>query len=137
MEQQNLNQQQKLLYEIEVNLIEWSDNIIKSIDFFKTVNPNENHELLEIILNQIGSFSEFLTLTAHYLQKLYPQTDFLPLKLHLLSILKALKSSVQAEDFIAVHDLITEELRDNLTKWKITILPMAKNIQATNQEFQI
>lgn len=124
----------ELLIEIEQNIIEWTENILSSIEVYKTINKDREEEALGIIFDQVMSFSEFLTLTASYIQKISPQNDFLPLKLHLLSILKALKSSISAHDQIAVHDLITEELKDNLTRWKITILPLAKNYRAQNKE---
>jgi hypothetical protein len=123
-----------LLVIIEQNLVEWTDNILSSIEIYNKVDSLKSDQALAIIFDQVMSFSEFLTLTATYIQKLSPHNDFLPLKLHLLSILKALKSSISHNDQVAVHDLITEELKDNLTRWKITILPLAKNYRAQNRE---
>jgi hypothetical protein len=125
---------QDLLEEIENNMVLWTDAIIKSIDDYKNLDAKDNQSVLDQILHQVMTFTEFLTLAAKYLQHLSPASDFLPLKLHLLSVLKALQVSVKNNDSIATHDLITEELRDNLTRWKITILPLAKSHKIQNRE---
>jgi hypothetical protein len=49
------------------------------------------------------------------------------LKLHLLSVLRGLADSVRAGDALAMHDLLTEELRDNLSLWKIQVLPRLRS----------
>lgn len=55
--------------------------------------------------------------------------DYIPLKelqIHLLSIIKAIRSAYSKEDYIMLADLLEYELRDNLTQWKILILPILK-----------
>lgn len=61
--------------------------------------------------------------------------DYIPLKelqIHLLSIIKAIRSAYSKEDYIMLADLLEYELRDNLTQWKILILPILRQF-AQNQ----
>jgi hypothetical protein len=53
--------------------------------------------------------------------------EMVRLKLHLLSVLRGLADSVRAGDALAMHDLLTEELRDNLSLWKIQVLPRLRS----------
>ena len=45
------------------------------------------------------------------------------LKIHLLSVMKAIGTAHNAKDYIMLSDLLEYELKDNLTKWKILVMP--------------
>lgn len=49
-------------------------------------------------------------------------------KIHLLSIMKAILQAKVKNDKVMLLDLIEYELKDNLTQWKINILPQIKEI---------
>jgi hypothetical protein len=48
------------------------------------------------------------------------------LEIHLLSIIKALLQAKESNDLIMLCDLLEYELVDNLTQWKIKVLPELK-----------
>lgn len=51
------------------------------------------------------------------------------LEIHLLSVMKALLSAKEKNDNIMLCDLLEYELIDNLTQWKIKILPELKKLK--------
>lgn len=53
------------------------------------------------------------------------------LEIHLLSVMKALLSAKENNDNIMLCDLLEYELVDNLTQWKIKILPELKKLKNT------
>jgi hypothetical protein len=55
------------------------------------------------------------------------------LEYHLLSVLKALLPAKEKQDIIMLCDLIEYELIDNLTQWKIDIIPGLKKLENTKK----
>jgi len=51
------------------------------------------------------------------------------LEIHLLSVVKALLQAKEKEDVIMLCDLLEYELIDNLTQWKIKVLPELKKLK--------
>lgn len=51
------------------------------------------------------------------------------LEIHLLSVLKALIPAKEKEDIIMLCDLLEYELVDNLTQWKIKVIPELKKLR--------
>jgi hypothetical protein len=51
------------------------------------------------------------------------------LEIHLLSVIKALLQAKEKEDIIMLCDLLEYELVDNLTQWKIKVLPELKKLK--------
>lgn len=51
------------------------------------------------------------------------------LEIHLLSVVKALLLAKEKEDVIMLCDLLEYELIDNLTQWKIKVLPELKKLK--------
>jgi hypothetical protein len=56
--------------------------------------------------------------------------DIQKLDIHLLSVLKALIPAKEKNDIIMLCDLLEYELIDNLTQWKIKIIPNLKKLKA-------
>lgn len=52
------------------------------------------------------------------------------LEIHLLSVIKALLLAKEKEDIIMLCDLLEYELVDNLTQWKIKVLPELKKLKS-------
>lgn len=52
------------------------------------------------------------------------------LEIHLLSVMKALLQAKEKDDTIMLCDLLEYELIDNLTQWKIKILPELKKLKS-------
>lgn len=101
------------------------------IEFLKGHLPADMPE--DKLLNLIGNVRKmvvFLKYSSQYMRQTLPnegpREEILRIKLHLLSVLRALSDQLRLNDRNAVHDLITEELRDNLTLWKINVLPLLR-----------
>lgn len=91
-----------------------------------------------------SSFSEVIELMDLYIQlvsKVYrvlrtdmPTVAFKDenlqkLEIHLLSVMKALLQAKEKDDTIMLCDLLEYELIDNLTQWKIKVLPELKKLK--------
>ena len=46
--------------------------------------------------------------------------------IHLLFIMKAMNQASQKQDLVVLEELIKYELKDNLTQWKIDLIPQMK-----------
>lgn len=119
---------------IHTTLSETVSDISQQIEVLKGISPLEVSESsLAETIDQTRKFIVFLRYTNEYMRKTLPDSlvreEMLRIKLHLLSILRALSDHVRAGDRLAVHDLITEELRDNLTLWKINVLPLLRPLR--------
>ena len=60
--------------------------------------------------------------------------DIQKLDIHLLSVLKALIPAKEKNDVIMLCDLLEYELVDNLTQWKIKIIPSLKKLKPSIKE---
>jgi hypothetical protein len=61
--------------------------------------------------------------------KSFKDESITKLEIHLLSVLKALVAAKEKEDVIMLCDLLEYELMDNLTQWKIKVLPELKKLK--------
>jgi len=116
---------------IHTTLSETVSELSRDIEALKVTPPlNLSDASLSAIIDQTRKFVVFLKYTNEYMRKTLPDSvvreEMLRIKLHLLSVLRALSDHVRNGDRLAVHDLITEELRDNLTLWKINVLPLLR-----------
>ncbi len=119
---------------IHTTLSETVSELSRDIEALKDTPPLELSDAsLSAIIDQTRKFVVFLKYTNEYMRKTIPDSvvreEMLRIKLHLLSVLRALADHVRAGDRLAVHDLITEELRDNLTLWKINVLPLMRPVR--------
>ena len=46
--------------------------------------------------------------------------------IHLLFVMKGINQAQQKQDYLVLEDLIKYELKDNLTQWKIDLIPQIK-----------
>jgi hypothetical protein len=111
-----------------------SDSIFElgsEIELLKTHLPADMPEdkLVQLVGN-VRKLVVFLKYSSQYMRQTLAsdglREEILRIKLHLLSVLRALSDQLRLNDRNAVHDLITEELRDNLTLWKINVLPLLR-----------
>ncbi len=119
---------------IHITLSETVSELSRDIESLKGIAPLELSDASVIaVIEQTRKFVVFLKYTNEYMRKTIPDStvreEMLRIKLHLLSVLRALSDHVRAGDRLAVHDLITEELRDNLTLWKINVLPLLRPLR--------
>lgn len=59
----------------------------------------------------------------------YKDENVQRLEIHLLSIMKAILQAKEKNDVIMLCDLLEYELIDNLTQWKIKVLPELKKLK--------
>ena len=119
---------------IHTTLSETVNELSRDIESLKGIPPMELSDAsISAVIDQTRKFVVFLKYTNEYLRKTIQNStvreEMLRIKLHLLSVLRALSDHVRAGDRLAVHDLITEELRDNLTLWKINVLPLLRPLR--------
>ncbi len=63
--------------------------------------------------------------------KSFKDENLQKLEIHLLSVIKALVQAKEKNDVIMLCDLLEYELIDNLTQWKIKVLPELKKLRST------
>jgi hypothetical protein len=111
---------------IHQTLLESADNLIRRLDKLGQLQ-SVNDSTLEEIIADTHRFTVFLKHSGDYLRRTNAEVstreEMVRLKLHLLSVLRTLMEAIRANDHLAAQDLLTEELRDNLTLWKTQILP--------------
>lgn len=116
---------------IYTNLSESIRSLYAQIDVIKAQAPEHVAQgPVTTLVNDVRKLVVFLKYSSQYLRQsateLTVREEILRIKLHLLSVLRALSDQLRLGDTHAVHDLITEELRDNLTLWKINVLPLLR-----------
>ena len=100
-------------------------------------NQGEN----EVAQNSFVEVIELMDLYIQLVSKVYrvlrtelPTVSFKDenlqkLEIHLLSVMKALLQAKEKNDTIMLCDLLEYELMDNLTQWKIKVLPELKKLK--------
>ena len=109
------------------------NSIMKSINgmtaFTSELEDSWNQGLSQLTTD-ISRFVEVTTLISKLMKAKSP--DFLATvknsHIHLLFILKAMNQAQQKQDLIALEELIKYELKDNLTLWKIDLIPKTKRL---------
>ena len=122
----------KTLTETVVLLPQYIDRILLNIDeSISLLNGNESYQ--EEISKIYDNLSNFISLVSIIFRESIFQTYdnqtnevLKTLKIHQLSIVKALKSATLNQDKHMLTDLLEYELKDNLTQWKISAIPQLK-----------
>jgi hypothetical protein len=88
------------------------------------------HKKIARLTQDISNFVEISTLIT---RSLSPRGEplFVDIKnshIKLLFIMKAISQAQSKTDHIALQDLIKHELKDNLTQWKIDLIPQLKKL---------
>ena len=110
-------------------MLESINTLSKELDALKAI-PDAQYPLERAtdIVESTRKFVVFTKYSADYLRRTMPEgalrEEMLKIKLHLLSVLRSLVDAVRAKDQLAAHDLLTEELRDNLTPVSYTHLTL-------------
>lgn len=123
-----MNTDRHLLNEIVDTLNLSIDDLINKIE---TLNVSALSEYNSII-HQIRKLIIYYTYAQKYIRILTdsPETmHAVKIKLHLLGVLRAASSFIANDDIVAIHDLLSYELRDNLSLWKIQILSSLRPLQ--------
>ncbi len=111
---------QDLLNNILLQIVEF-DQFVTSVEFHR------NQHLAQLT-KDISQFVELTTLLAKMLnvKKNIQVPQIKNSHIHLLFVLKGIIQSQQKQDLVVLEDLIKYELKDNLTQWKIDLIPTIK-----------
>ncbi len=89
-------------------------------------NLQKGHALFSETLEILNLFIQLMAKTTQILleNKNDPEMKktIQKLEIHLLSVVKAIYTAHQSNDFVMLCDLLEYEIVDNLTKWKIEVL---------------
>ena len=103
--------------------------------YIKQTNININNgslhlvkivDTIELFILGINNINQFIKQNMSENDK-YNQ-DLYNVKIHLLSIMKGIEGAKNNNDYFMLNDLLEYELTDNLTQWKLKILPRLKKI---------
>ncbi len=88
------------------------------------------HQLVSSLTMEVGTFVEITTLITRMFQKRYNHliTGAKESHISLLFIMKGINQAQLKGDLVALEELIKYELKDNLTQWKIDLIPQAKRL---------
>lgn len=88
-----------------------------------------NHKLMKLTAD-ISQFVELTTLLSKVVMSRKQVTipEIKNSHIHLLFIVKAMNQSQLKQDYVALEELIKYELKDNLTQWKIDLIPQIKKL---------
>jgi CII-binding regulator of phage lambda lysogenization HflD len=125
----------ELAYESIDSSFGYIDYIISKISFLvEQINKNElnaaNQSLIEVIdlmdlyIQLISKVYQVIRLNQN--DQVLQDQNIQKLEIHLLSVIKALLVAKEKNDLVMLCDLLEYELVDNLTQWKIKVLPELK-----------
>ncbi len=115
---------------ISISLDLLSDIIqqINSIDNFSAEKEYFWNIQLSDLSSDITKFVELTTMLSKLLasHKKVTIPEIKQSHVHLLFVLKGINQARQKLDSVVLEDLIKYELKDNLTQWKIDLIPLIK-----------
>ncbi|MCF8058163.1 MAG: hypothetical protein K9K67_02635 [Bacteriovoracaceae bacterium] len=111
-----------------------SDKIREMVTLYQAGDSEKGNiefgEMIDILDLYVQLFSKIhSTLKRKFSARLEVSEDIQKLDIHLLSVLKALIPAKEKNDIIMLCDLLEYELIDNLTQWKIKIIPSLKKLR--------
>lgn len=88
------------------------------------------NKLVSDLTQDVSQFVELTTLISKTMmqRKLIVPKDIKNSHIHLLFIMKGMGQACLKQDLVALEDLIKYELKDNLTQWKIDLIPQTKRL---------
>jgi hypothetical protein len=111
--------------------LELLTDIIAQINSIETFIPEKEfhwNQQLMTMSSDITNFVEVTTLISKILtvKKKITMPAIKQSHIHLLFVLKGINQAQQKHDSLVLEDLIKYELKDNLTQWKIDLIPHIK-----------
>jgi len=111
-----------------------NDKILNLISLYNANKMDEANskfleaiEVLDLYIQLVSRIFEVIRLNNH--GQLLQDQSIQKLEIHLLSVLKAVYQAKESNDIVMLCDLLEYELVDNLTQWKIKILPEVKKLK--------
>ena len=84
-------------------------------------------ELMDLYIQLVSKVYRVLRIELQAVS--FKDENLQKLEIHLLSVMKALLQAKEKNDTIMLCDLLEYELADNLTQWKIKVLPELKKLK--------
>lgn len=108
--------------------------IYRLIDEYQTGETTKANQTFIEVIELLDLYVQLMTkiyssLRFHFKDKLVKDESVQNLEIHLLSIMKALLPAKEKGDVIMLCDLLEYELIDNLTQWKIKVIPELKKLK--------
>ncbi len=103
---------------------------LQQLPAIQEMRAHDLHQLVSGLTMDVGTFVEVTTLISQMVQKKLKLTVIGAREshLHLLFIMKGVHQAQQKGDLVALEELIKYELKDNLTQWKIDLIPQTKRL---------
>lgn len=102
------------------------DQILNTVQFLQEETDEKYIIKVSSIIHAVDTFIKsisFITQNMNDRGVNFHSLPFKQLHIHLLSIMKAINTAQNTQDYIMLADLLEYELKDNLTQWKILIMP--------------
>ncbi len=125
------NHNREFLFETLGLIQEFLSDILLDMDLISDIDSTlefKRNSVLSRLTSQISQFVELTTLLSKTMLKKQSKISatIKESHIHLLFILKGMNQAQQKQDYIALDELIKYELKDNLTQWKIDLIPQVK-----------
>lgn len=124
---------QEFLVESVGLTLEFLSDILHDIHSIGELIPGKEFFWNNKVTNLAADISKFVELTS-LLSKLVMSRKNKTIPgikashIHLLFILKAMNQAHNKQDYVALEELIKYELKDNLTQWKIDLIPQTRKL---------
>lgn len=107
-------------------------NRINQLPALQDEKPIVINQWVSSITMDVGTYVEITTLITRMISKRYKQTidGAKDSHINLLFVMKGINQAHQKGDLVALEELIKYELKDNLTQWKIDLIPQAKRFMS-------
>lgn len=116
--------------------LEFLSDIILDIQTIGEFKPDREffwNRKLSKLTSDISQFVELTTLLSRIIMSRQQLTvaGIKESHIHLLFIVKGMNQAQLKQDYVALEELIKYELKDNLTQWKIDLIPQTKKLLNT------
>lgn len=134
----NTNESLLLAFESIDSCFGYVDYIISKIEklvgFYNSGNLDLANDSLVEVVDLMDLYIQLISKVYRVIRvdlqgKAFKDQGIQKLEIHLLSVIKALLIAKEKEDIIMLCDLLEYELIDNLTQWKIKVLPELKKLK--------
>ncbi len=106
---------------------------IQTIGEFKAEREFFWNRKVTKLTSDISQFVELTTLLSRIIMSRQQLTvaGIKESHIHLLFVVKGMNQAQLKQDYVALEELIKYELKDNLTQWKIDLIPQTKKLLNT------
>jgi hypothetical protein len=112
-----------------------TSQIQKLIGQYNAGEADEANATFIEVIDLMDLYIQLITKVYHVIRTDMPERKFKDenlqkLEIHLLAVIRALVQAKEKNDVIMLCDLLEYELVDNLTQWKIKVLPELKKLKS-------